>query len=1104
MATGNITLNDLQTRFKAAGVYTVYRDLSAAPAAGVNPILRLIAGFSKIGIFNTPVFINQGDVTTFESLFGKLDKSLERKGSFFHRTCLAALEEGPILALNLLKLNNEVDENGVPTDNADVVDYKSFSVDVAALNGDNTPKLFSSYFDKERFWKPSKSYLLATRKTLDQGSIFNLTNLSQTPLSFIIRKSTVKGFDVTVKEWYGSAEIPAFLKSHDYISDYFIDVIVIAGDFGPSRYAQLATDPIFGAYFDINGLIISQLDNFLARQEVVTKQIYTGALIPNFRDKLGVSQYIEDIINSDTRLTGVLCAVDRSELDKFIDQTNTHYLDLVGHRLLSETISQTDFLSYKKKITQDYILTKKDSNDQVFDIVGINNTLTGFVVEGDQRSKIAIGQAFTISGSTGNDGSYNVVSRTFDGTNTIFGVSSIPSPVADGEITVVYQLLDSTANITVTNSPNKITVTVTSSNTNFADLKTNLELGMYFRGNTTAAGSAAGITIANPVLEVTRVLKTTSQVTFDVTSPLKNAESTSSGSFVDLLVTSTFFNYTMTRDRFYLDGTNTYYIADTDSVIADEIAAGNLTNGDKVTDGTNTYFLKFDLVYAQAGIDAVDDFRSIYQITLFTDEDLTIPISSGQAILFGTSVDSNGYPISASDEIDFISLVGSVNARYDATFVSPKVVRIPVADKANFKIGYYLVGYDQDNNEILTRIISIKNYGSPTPTHIEVETLDKIKQFVSVSSDTQVERFLPLTSFYDRYNFTYLSGFTLTTDHLPNNTNSRMKDIQSVMTDTNLRDALIDPEMIDFRYFVDTWNHGLESQSKRQLSRLIRDRQKCLGIINCPSITEFRESTNPRFTSSPTAADPLPLLKTEFILAGGNLEENPDFLYTMPDEEDGASYMGFFFPNLQIRDDDGETVSAPPAGFVSNNFMKKYKGGNPFLPTAGPRRGIITGTGLSGVEYDLTQSDRGNLEQKGINPIFQKKNGDIMIFGNETAFKKFNSVLNNLNVRDTLVTITIDIENILSNYLFEFNDDALKTEVSSLLKNYLSGIQTGFGAISSYDIIFDRNNNPGFVVRENAAIVDVIVEPADVVKKFINRITLKKNAAPAIGGFVAI
>ena len=107
MATGNITLNDLQTRFKAAGVYTVYRDLSAAPIAGNNPILRLVVGFSKNGIFNVPVFINQGDTATFENLFGKLDKSLERKGSFFHRSGLAALEEGPILALNLLKLNNE-------------------------------------------------------------------------------------------------------------------------------------------------------------------------------------------------------------------------------------------------------------------------------------------------------------------------------------------------------------------------------------------------------------------------------------------------------------------------------------------------------------------------------------------------------------------------------------------------------------------------------------------------------------------------------------------------------------------------------------------------------------------------------------------------------------------------------------------------------------------------------------------------------------------------------------------------------------------------------------------------------------------------------------
>lgn len=1104
MANGSITQNDLQSLFAAAGVYSVYRDQSASPAVVSNPILRLIPGFSKTGIFNVPVYIEKGDFAMAEALFGSLDKSLERKGSFFHRSIQIALEEGPVLAMNLLKLNNEVDGDGIPTANADVVNYRSFSVDVAAVNGESTPKLYASYYDKERFWKPSKSYLLATRSTTDSGSIFNLVNLSQNEVSFIIRKSTVKGFDVTVKEWYAGATIPAFLKPDDLISDYFIDVIAVAGNYGPDQYVNLANDSVMGTYFDINGLKTDQLDAFLSRNDVATRARFTGTLIPNFKDKTNISHYIEDVINNQTRITGILCAIDREELDKFADETNTHYLDLVGHRLLTENVTQTDFLSYKKKITEDYILSEKTTNNTILPITAINATLTGFVVSGDHDSLFDVGHTFDITGSTGNDGTYTVTSSTFDGTNTIIGVASIPNPTADGQIEILISRLSTSTGITVTSTPNKITVVVTSANANFASLSDNLELGMYFRGETTVAGAAQGITVTNPVLEVTRLLKTSTQVTFDVTSPLKNAETSISGSFVDLLITSSNYYYEVNKYRFYLDGTNTYYVADVDSAVAAEFDAGNLTNGDKVEDNTNTYYLKFEYVYAQNGIDVVDDFRRILQITLFTDAELTVPITTGTAIAFGASYDSNGYAVSTATDIDFISLVGSINQRFDATVVSPKVVRVPIAHQADILVGHYLVGYDENDNEILTRIKSIKRYGSPTPTHIEIECANTIKQFVSVSSDTQVERYIKLTDFYDRFNITYLAGFTLTPAHQPDGTNARMQEIQSVMTDTNMRDALVDPEMINFRYYVDTFNHGLEAQSKRQLTRLIRDRQKCLGILNTPSVKEFKDSTNPRFTTTPTATDPLPTLKVQYILDGGNLEENPDFLYTMPEEDDGASYVGFHLPNIMKLDDDDETVSIPPAAYVSNNYMKKYRGGKQFLPVAGERRGVITGTGLVGVEYPLTKTERGLLEQKGINPIYQKADGTILIFGNETAYKKVSSTLNNLHVRETLITITIDIEQILSRYNFEFNDDALKTEVSSVLRNYLSGIQNGYGAITFYDVVFDRNNNPGFVIRENAAIVDVIVEPADVVKKFINRITLRKNAAPALGGFTAI
>jgi hypothetical protein len=1259
---GIITLNDLQTKFRAAGIYTVYRDNTANPATRSSPILRLVVGYSKYGISNVPVYIEQGDVSTAEALFGRLDKSLERKGSFFHRSLFTSLEDGPVLALNLLKTDDTVDGFGQPTPNTDVVPYKSFSVDIAANNGTPVEKLYSSFYDKERFWKPSPSYLLATRNVIDKGSIFNLVNLSQAPLSFIIRKSNVKGFNITVKEWYGedeNVEIPKMLKSHDLISDYFVDVIAVRGDFGSDKYAQLAIDPVFGKYFDASGLKVSELDNFLSRTEVKVVQIFTGSIIPNFRDKNGTSQYIETIINRQTRLTGILAAIDKKELDKFEDGVNTREVDMVGHRLLTENVVNTDFLSYKKKIKQDLTYSEKTTNSTD----SLDND-TGLVVT--------------------------------------------PSPANQ-----------------------KITVVIQSTNPTFANITADVSLGTLFAGVTTVAGTSAGIAVSNPVLKVTRILKTPTQITMDVSSPLKDGETSTSGSFIDLVslapivevlataditvtgggdyqqaatgditvtasgtggdtitakinngvsdvilgsyvviggdsasdvatglsaainlgtgthgysssptaavvtitailangasansftitptivgsngltgtsdptfsggvtgsiieayvnnglintligsytflsgntnsdvatglsaainlgtgthgyssspaaavvtvsapvgsgasansyvpsldvsigttpltgtTSTTFtlgvtgvgnhFTYEKENNKFFHDGTLTWSIAEPNSAIYADFKSGELTNGDKITDGIKVHYVKG--TYLQDSV----DYRDIIKIEYFSDSDLLVPISGGQAITFGTSLDSNGFGITDPIKLNFISLIGTLNERFDATSVDAKTVRLNISLEPNIKIGQYLVGFNGEGTPILTRILSVRRIGSPIPTEIEVITGEAIKVFTTTGGQTQIERYLPLTSFFDRYNLTSLKGFTLKESHQPNNTNERMKEIQSVMTDTNMFDALIDPEMIDFRYYIDTFNHGLEPQSKRHLARLCLARQKCLGILNTPSLEEFRESQSPRFTNTPTAANPFPTLNAEYILAGGNLDESPDFLYTLPEEEDGASHVGFFFSNILTRDDDGDTTNVPPAALVGNKFMQKYRGGNPFLPVAGPRRGILTGNGLVGVEYPLTKPDRGALEQKGINPIFQKRNGDIQIMGNETAYKRFTSVLNNLNTRDTLITLTIDIENILNNFTFEFNDDALKTEITSLLDNYLSSIQNGFGAIVDYDIVFDRNNNPGWVVKENAAIVDVIVEPADVVKKFVNRITLKKDSTPSLGGFLSV
>ena len=97
---------------KAAGTYRFEFDKSQVVSIPANQT-RLIVGFSKTGPFNTPVFVP--DTSFFKQVYGDIDRNLERKDSFFHRSCLAALERGPILALNLLNL-----------DKTDKVEYLKF------------------------------------------------------------------------------------------------------------------------------------------------------------------------------------------------------------------------------------------------------------------------------------------------------------------------------------------------------------------------------------------------------------------------------------------------------------------------------------------------------------------------------------------------------------------------------------------------------------------------------------------------------------------------------------------------------------------------------------------------------------------------------------------------------------------------------------------------------------------------------------------------------------------------------------------------------------------------------------------------------------------
>ena len=128
---------------KAAGTYRFEFDKSQVVSIPANQT-RLVVGFSKRGPFNTPVFVP--DTGFFKQVYGDIDRNLERKDSFFHRSCLSALERGPILALNLLSLDAE--------DKVNAVRFATSATPEAQSNI-GADYEYAKFYNRDKFWFPS-------------------------------------------------------------------------------------------------------------------------------------------------------------------------------------------------------------------------------------------------------------------------------------------------------------------------------------------------------------------------------------------------------------------------------------------------------------------------------------------------------------------------------------------------------------------------------------------------------------------------------------------------------------------------------------------------------------------------------------------------------------------------------------------------------------------------------------------------------------------------------------------------------------------------------------------------------------------------------------
>ena len=326
-------------KYKRPGIFIEEFDESVISSPTFEGINNLVIGVSKKGPVNTPILLK--NINDLESIFGQLDRNMERKGSYFHRTIAKMLESSPVYALNLL----------LTDDNLDTIEYQSLSAASNYMNDVKREGPYRRFFDTTGFWKrDTEAFINLTKNNTGYADrVINFTNLSDRSITVFIVKSKLKGFDRTLIEWYGSIEkLPPYVNANDYASDYMVDVVVVSGDW--SNYQELAVDNKWSAYFNSSGLRKENLRDFANDRNVTLLAYYEGlSLIPYFRDGNGRNIFIETVINRDTDRTGLFCAFNSELLET--DYPNG-LIDLLGNGISQSNKREINFLSYKETITE--------------------------------------------------------------------------------------------------------------------------------------------------------------------------------------------------------------------------------------------------------------------------------------------------------------------------------------------------------------------------------------------------------------------------------------------------------------------------------------------------------------------------------------------------------------------------------------------------------------------------------------------------------------------------------------------------------------------------------------------------------------------------------
>ena len=187
-----------------------------------------------------------------------------------------------------------------------------------------------------------------------------------------------------------------------------------------------------------------------------------------------------------------------------------------------------------------------------------------------------------------------------------------------------------------------------------------------------------------------------------------------------------------------------------------------------------------------------------------------------------------------------------------------------------------------------------------------------------------------------------------------------------------------------------------------------------------------------------------------------------------------SSYAATYWPWVQTIDPDlGDQVWVPASTLIPGVYAYNDESSEAWFAPAGLSRGGL-GTVIR-AERKLTNGNRDDLYQSGVNPIATFPNTGVVVFGQKTLQKKA-SALDRVNVRRLLIALKGFISQIADNLVFEQNTIATRNNFLAQVNPYLESVQQRQG-LYAFKVVMDDSNNTPDVIDRNQLIGQIYLQP---------------------------